>query len=150
MGRCETQLILIMDIIKLSGSHLSIEFLLFIVFSLLSIASRADDDDSASMAKLAAAIYPLPRTWSTNSSSSYCEWQDVNCNGSRHVVQIDLHSMSLRRPLPSKFPPFPILQVLYLSENSFTGSLPSLDQLPLLKELHLNQNKVTRIPPGFF
>ncbi|XVF27760.1 hypothetical protein REPUB_Repub14bG0136500 [Reevesia pubescens] len=117
---------------------------LFLVFS------RADDDDSASMAKLAAALHPLPRTWSTNSPSSYCEWQGVNCHGHRHVFEIDLNSMSLHGSLPSQFPPFPLLGVLYLSQNSFTGSIPSLDKLPLLKELHLDQNKFTRIPPGFF
>ncbi|XVE51224.1 hypothetical protein DITRI_Ditri02bG0022700 [Diplodiscus trichospermus] len=144
-----------MGFIKLSGSLPSIVFLLFLVFSFLSIISRADDDDdddddSASMAKLAAALHPLPRTWSTNSSSSYCEWQGIDCNGTRRVVQINLHSMSLRRSLPSKFPPFPQLQVLNLSKNSFTGSIPSLDGLPLLKELDLRLNQFTRITMGVF
>ncbi|KAE8724450.1 G-type lectin S-receptor-like serine/threonine-protein kinase [Hibiscus syriacus] len=127
-------------------------FLLFLLFSLLSVISRCDndDDDSASMAKLASALQPLPQNWSTNSSSSYCEWPGVKCDSSMHVLQINLNAKNLYGSLPSEFPPFPSLQILRLSMNKLTGSLPSLTKLPLLKELHLNKNKFKTIPPGFF
>ncbi|XP_040971356.1 receptor-like kinase TMK4 [Gossypium hirsutum] len=92
----------------------------------------------------------LPWTWSTNSSSSYCEWTYVKCDSSKHVLEIDLQAGTLSGSLPSQFPHFPFLQVLDLSKNKLTGSLPSLNKLPFLKRLYLNINNFTRIPPGFF
>ncbi|KAK8349429.1 hypothetical protein V6Z12_A06G140400 [Gossypium hirsutum] len=92
----------------------------------------------------------LPWTWSTNSSSSYCEWTYVKCDSSKHVLEIDLQARTLSGSLPSQFPHFPFLQVLDLSKNKLTGSLPSLNKLPFLKRLYLNINNFTRIPPGFF
>ncbi|OMO76619.1 hypothetical protein CCACVL1_15528 [Corchorus capsularis] len=102
------------------------------------------------MAKLAAALHPLPPTWSINSSSSYCEWHGVTCHSSGYVSKINLTSKSLHGHLPSKFPPFPLLRVLDFSNNSFTGSFPSLEKIPLLEELFLDDNNFTRIPLGFF
>ncbi|KAE8686268.1 hypothetical protein F3Y22_tig00111070pilonHSYRG00076 [Hibiscus syriacus] len=103
-------------------------FLLFLVFSLLSV-NCSGDDDSGSMDKLAAALRPLPRTWSTN-SSSYCKWHGVKCASSMHVIEIDLNDMALSDSLPSEFPPFPYLQVLRLSRNKLTGPLPRFDAWP--------------------
>ncbi|KAE8686269.1 hypothetical protein F3Y22_tig00111070pilonHSYRG00077 [Hibiscus syriacus] len=137
-----------MAFLKFSASF----FLLFLLFSLFSVISRGDndDDDSASMAKLASALQPLPQNWSTNSSSSYCQWLGVKCDSSMHVLQINLNAKNLYGSLPSEFPPLPSLHVHHISMNKLTGSLPSLTKLPLLKKLYLNKNKFKTIPPGFF
>lgn len=123
----------------------SIEYLR-VMLLLIFVTHSVADDDAAAMNELAAVLPPAPPKWTPNLSSHYCTWgKGIICDDSKKVTDISLFSLSLAGSLPSPFPCLPKLQVLELSNNSFSGSVPSFTNLTSLRSLSLGQNKFTSI-----
>jgi Leucine-rich repeat (LRR) protein len=117
-------------------------------FILLALSSFTAADDAAVMAKLLAALSPVPSGWSA--STGPCQWTGVKCNINGRVTIIDLFSKNLSGTLPSNLGSLTYLTSLSLQGNYFSGPLPSLANLSSLQELYLDNNKFTSIPAGFF
>nr|XP_043639402.1 receptor-like kinase TMK4 [Erigeron canadensis] len=127
--------------------------LLFFSLLLLISFSIAVDDDAAVMTKLLKSIFSPPSTWGTE--KHFCDWGGITCdynssNYSRSVTSIDLRGKSLTATLPSDLNNLSRLETLNLRCNNFTGPLPTLSHLTLLREVYISNNKFTSIPPDFF
>ena len=85
------------------------------------------------MANLVASFVTGPSGWST--TTDYCKWKNVDCDGSNCVTSIDLASQSLTGILPSDLGILTQLTTLSLQGNSLSGPLPSLANLTSLQKL---------------
>ncbi|GLT49505.1 hypothetical protein SLA2020_230570 [Shorea laevis] len=115
--------------------------LLSLSLLLLSFATSSADDGPAIL-KLAAALSPTPPSWSTTSSSGFCDWKGITCDStSSSVTTINLSSKSLTGAVPS-FASLTSLQNLFLSNNNFSSvSHGAFDGLNNLQVLSLSNNE---------
>ncbi|KAG6741071.1 hypothetical protein POTOM_056555 [Populus tomentosa] len=102
------------------------------------------------MLKLASALTPTPKGWSTTNTNGFCKWSGVNCDNSNNVISINLASQGLSGTLPSELSTLSQLQSLSLQDNKLIGPLPSLANLASLREVYMGTNNFTSIPIGFF
>ncbi|KAL8162893.1 hypothetical protein V2J09_014382 [Rumex salicifolius] len=123
----------------------SLPVLILLLFYLLVSFSKADD--AAVMKKFAAAISPVPATWT---GTAFCKWSGVNCDGNGRVTAINLNSMSLAGTLPSNLNSLSQLTILSLQGNRFSGELPSLADLSNLQQVYLDNNSFSSVPDGAF
>ena len=91
---------------------------------------------SATMANLVASFVTGPSGWST--TTDYCKWKNVDCDGSNCVTSIDLASQSLTGILSSDLDTLTQLTTLSLQGNSL-----SLDLSPPLPTSLLFKNSLT-------
>ncbi|KAJ6381189.1 hypothetical protein OIU77_029969 [Salix suchowensis] len=129
---------------------LSLSLLLLLLSLLLSTTTTTTADDAATILKLASALSPTPKGWSTTTSSGYCEWDGVKCDNSNNVISINLATRSLSGILPSGLSTLSKLQSLSLQENKLSGALPSLANLASLREIYIGTNNFTSIPQDCF
>eukprot|EP00960_Hanusia_phi_P070757 767389-Hanusia_phi.AAC.2 len=88
--------------------------------------------------------------WKT--SLSVCSWYGIVCRASSNtIIEIYLSSNNLQGVIPCDFGlSFPFLQILDLSLNKITGSIPSeLACIPSLVKLNLNDNRLQGSVPDF-
>ncbi|KAK1356407.1 receptor-like kinase TMK4 [Heracleum sosnowskyi] len=121
-------------------------FLHLVSILLLLSISAADDGDA--MSKLMSSISPTPPGWS--SSKSYCDWEGIHCDDSKHVTAINMASTSLSGSLPTQLSSLSQLKTLAFQNNNLSGSLPSLSNLSSLQQIFLDSNAFTSIPQDFF
>ncbi|XP_027114149.1 receptor-like kinase TMK4 [Coffea arabica] len=103
-------------------------------------------DDAAIMAELAKGFSNAPPGWSGNTP---CKWTGVQCDSSGRVISIILISKSLSGKLPSGLNKLSSLQSLNFQRNQLLGPLPSLSNLTSLREVYLDGNNFTSVPPDF-
>ncbi|KAL9398584.1 hypothetical protein Peur_007545 [Populus x canadensis] len=128
-----------------------LSFLLLLLLSLLlSTTTTTTADDAATFLKLASALTPTPKGWSTTYSNDYCNWNGVKCDNSNNVISINLATQSLSGILPSELSTLSQLQSLSLQENKLAGALPSLANLASLREIYIGTNNFTSIPQDCF
>ncbi|KAL3585551.1 hypothetical protein D5086_012418 [Populus alba] len=124
--------------------------LLLLLSLLLSTTTTTTADDAATFLKLASALTPTPKGWSTTNSNDYCNWNGVKCDNSNNVISINLATQSLSGILPSELSTLSQLQSLSLQENKLSGALPSLANLASLREIYIGTNNFTSIPQDCF
>ncbi|KAJ1428987.1 Serine-threonine/tyrosine-protein kinase, catalytic domain [Sesbania bispinosa] len=106
-----------------SASHIS-EYRALLSFK----ASSITDDPTHSLS-----------SW--NDSSSHCSFHGVTCGPRRHVISIDLSSLSLSGTLSDDLSALPFLSHLSLADNQFSGPIPSsFSSLSSLRFLNLSNN----------
>ncbi|KAH8481526.1 hypothetical protein Peur_068797 [Populus x canadensis] len=121
-----------------------------LLFLLLSTTTTTTADDAGTMLKLASALTPTPKGWSTTNTNGYCKWNGVKCDNSNNVISINLASQGLSGTLPSELSTLSQLQSLSLQDNKLIGPLPSLANLAFLREVYIGTNNFTSIPADFF
>jgi Leucine-rich repeat (LRR) protein len=127
-----------------------LSFFLLLLSLLLSTTTTTTADDAATFLKLASALTPTPKGWSTTNSNDYCNWNGVKCDSSNNVISINLATQSLSGILPSELSTLSQLQSLSLQENKLSGALPSLANLASLREIYIGTNNFTSIPQDCF
>jgi len=83
----------------------------------------------------------------TMSNVDKCLYSGVECNGSGHVVAINLTDHGLTGTIPREFGMFQYLKSLDLSKNLFTGFLPSDIRFTPLEYLDISSNELEGIVP---
>ncbi|KAJ0957860.1 putative protein kinase RLK-Pelle-LRR-IX family [Helianthus annuus] len=115
---------------------------------LLFLTTQTTGDDAAVMSKLSTTLSSTPSTWTT--TSSFCNWDGIQCDNSNRVTSINLPDKSLTGTLPSDLNQLTQLKTLSLPRNHIAGPLPTLANLTLLQQVILESNNFTSIPPDFF
>ncbi|VFQ86762.1 unnamed protein product [Cuscuta campestris] len=100
------------------------------------------------MKGLASSLSPTPKGW--NASVSHCRWPGVTCDSSFQVTEIDLSRQSLLGTLPGNLNSLSKLTYLYLDNNHFKGSMPSLANLTFLQDTTMDCNNFTSMPDNAF
>ncbi|KAM7280498.1 hypothetical protein ACFE04_007632 [Oxalis oulophora] len=129
------------------------------IFSLISIntflllllffSSTVSGDDAAVMSKLLTSLTPPPATWS--STTHFCKWKGITCDNTNTLVtSITANKQSLKGTLPTELSSLKKLKTLSLQQNSITGPLPLLANLPELESVYLDNNDLRSIPTGCF
>ncbi|KAL3517847.1 hypothetical protein ACH5RR_020436 [Cinchona calisaya] len=118
-----------------------------ILITTLFICHVFADDDAAIMVELVKGFTIPPPGWGGNTPP--CKWIGVQCDSSGRVIYINLISKNLSGQLPSDLKNLSSLQSLNLQRNQLSGSIPSLSNHTSLKEVFLDDNNFTSIPPDF-
>ncbi|XP_050237128.1 receptor-like kinase TMK4 [Mercurialis annua] len=128
------------------GQH----FLILHFFLLLRLLSSAAADDGAVILELATTLTPLPASWSTKSSTGFCDWKGIQCDSANRVTTINLANQDLSGSLPKDISTLAQLKTLSLQGNKLSGDLPNLANLINLQSLFLDTNNFTSVPAGCF
>ncbi|MCL7029374.1 hypothetical protein MKW94_018282 [Papaver nudicaule] len=120
-------------------------FIFFIsIFFFLSLGHSADVDV---VQKLSEALKPKPTGWS---GTDPCKWPGIKCSGA-NVQIIDISKQKLSGSLHTVgFNLLTELKTLTLQGNLLSGPIPSFQDLVNLKELFLDENNFTSVPPKVF
>ncbi|KAI3996711.1 hypothetical protein MKX01_041011 [Papaver californicum] len=123
---------------------------LFFFFSIFCFSLGLSTDADV-IQKLSEAITPKPKGWL---GTDPCKWPGIKCGGGGNeprVQIIDISKQSLSGSLDKiDFNQLTQLQTLTLQNNRFSGPIPSFSDLTFLKELFLDQNNFTSVPPKIF
>ncbi|VFQ85548.1 unnamed protein product [Cuscuta campestris] len=122
--------------------------LLFLLQSSIIFTDSNGEPEANVMKGLASSLSPTPKGW--NASLSHCRWPGVTCDSSFQVTDIDLSRRSLLGTLPGNLNSLSKLTYLYLDNNHFTGSMPSLANLTFLQDTTMDYNNFTSIPDDAF
>ncbi|XP_022729100.1 receptor-like protein kinase HSL1 [Durio zibethinus] len=156
----------------MSELRLSFLFLLFISIPLKVIYAQYINTERTVLLKLKQQLGNPPALGSWNSSSSPCDWPEINCTANS-VTEVHLgnKNITVRIPpticdlknltfldlfnnyIPGEFPTLyncSKLQFLYLSQNYFVGPIPDdIDRLSTLVYLDISGNNFSgNIPPS--
>lgn len=123
---------------------------LLIIFFLLHLSTVVYSDDAAAMLALAKSLQNIPSTWSTTSSSGYCQWTGISCDNSNRVTSISLATSKLSGSLPSQISSLSQLKTLSLQSNQISGAIPSFASLASLQQIYLDSNNFTSVTSGCF
>ncbi|MCL7049931.1 hypothetical protein MKW94_000181 [Papaver nudicaule] len=122
-------------------------FFIFLSIFPLFFFSLGHSADVDVIQKLSEALKPKPSGWS---GTDPCKWPGIKCSGST-VQIIDISKQKLSGSLDTiDFNLLTELKTLTLQDNLFTGPIPSFQDLVNLKELFLDQNNFTSVPPKVF
>ncbi|WJX89397.1 non-specific serine/threonine protein kinase [Trifolium repens] len=78
---------------------------------------------------------------SWNPKTPYCSWHGITCGQHRHVISINLSSLTLTGTLSDDISNLPFLTNLSLADNKFSGPIPSsFSSLISLRYLNLSNN----------
>ncbi|KAM7270542.1 hypothetical protein ACFE04_029756 [Oxalis oulophora] len=132
--------------------NLLLQTLLFssLLLPLLSAASTLESEIEALNAfKNAVTNDPLSTLADWTNASHHCNWTGIACDSTSRVVSIILLSKQLAGKISPFIGNFSNLQVLDLSDNSFSGNVPSqLGKCSQLVQIALPQNFLSgKIPP---
>ncbi|KAF8096382.1 hypothetical protein N665_0309s0009 [Sinapis alba] len=117
--------------------------LLCLLLSLLNIA--ASEDDATIMQSLKSSLKLTPDVdWS---NPDPCEWDAVQCDGSKRVTRIQLKQKGVGGTLPPDLGKLSELIVLEFFSNKISGSIPDLSGLTQLQRLNLHDNLFDSPPP---
>ncbi|XP_074266565.1 receptor-like kinase TMK4 [Silene latifolia] len=94
------------------------------------------------MKTLSQSLKPTPPGWS---GSNPCHWTGIACDSSGRVTTINLAGKSLSGNLPANLGQLSALQSLSLQRNRFSGSIPSISDMPDLREIYLGENSFSSI-----
>nr|APU94878.1 leucine-rich repeat receptor-like protein kinase [Pohlia nutans] len=87
------------------------------------------------------------RNWNS-SDASPCQWKGITCNVGNRVVSIDVSRRALAGTIaPRLLGDLDHLATVNLSQNEFTGSIPSLQGQQQLQVLELSGNRLTGALP---
>ncbi|KAH7298037.1 hypothetical protein KP509_25G024600 [Ceratopteris richardii] len=78
-----------------------------------------------------------------------CSWKGIKCTG-EFVSSISLANLRLQGTVSPNLNKLTSLTTIALQNNSFTGSLPSLNGLSKLQSCYMNDNQFVTIPWDFF
>ncbi|XP_047943747.1 receptor-like protein 35 [Salvia hispanica] len=125
----------------------SLLILLFFVFFILFVDGQYLDDQKKLLLELKSEFKfnsSNPNSFvNWNETSDCCEWNNVGCNDSGHVISLDLTSGSISGIIGESSALFQLtyLLSLYLPRNDFTGEIPNqFHRLPNLKHLDLSSS----------
>ncbi|XP_061351644.1 leucine-rich repeat receptor-like serine/threonine-protein kinase BAM1 [Gastrolobium bilobum] len=80
-------------------------------------------------------------TWNSSTTTSHCSWFGVTCDSRRHVISLNLTSLSLHGTLSDVLSYLPLLSNLSLADNKFSGPIPpAVSSLSGLRYLNLSNN----------
>ncbi|CAJ2635219.1 unnamed protein product [Trifolium pratense] len=78
---------------------------------------------------------------SWNPKTTHCSWHGITCGQHRHVIAINLSSLTLTGTLSDDISNLPFLTNLSLADNKFSGPIPSsFSSLTSLRYLNLSNN----------
>ncbi|XP_045829331.1 leucine-rich repeat receptor-like serine/threonine-protein kinase BAM1 [Trifolium pratense] len=78
---------------------------------------------------------------SWNPKTTHCSWHGITCGQHRHVIAINLSSLTLTGTLSDDISNLPFLTNLSLADNKFSGPIPSsFSSLASLRYLNLSNN----------
>ncbi|PPR86971.1 hypothetical protein GOBAR_AA33717 [Gossypium barbadense] len=122
----------------MSELSLSFLFLLFIStpFKVISQDINAERDVLLNF-KQQLGNPPFLQSW--NSSSSPCDWPEINCTANS-VTEVHLHDKNITTPIPSTICDLKNLTLLDLAFNYIPGEFPALYNCSKLQTLDLSQN----------
>ncbi|KAI5675790.1 hypothetical protein M9H77_06740 [Catharanthus roseus] len=126
-------------------SKLNFLFLICIFYIVAGEKSTEIVNDQAALLSFKAGIIADPKhaleTWNSSSGIHVCNWLGVQCNKRRdRVTELDLSHYSLQGTISPFLSNLSFLEILDLSQNSFTGFIPFEIGLTKLKELSLSSN----------
>ncbi|KAF5202044.1 Receptor-like kinase tmk4 [Thalictrum thalictroides] len=115
------------------------------LFLLLFFNNIINGDDMTILQNL---IDPLPSKWSANKGDP-CKWDGIKCEGKR-VTELNLASEGLIGTLNPNLNQLTMLQTISMQTNQLSGELPSFQNLSNLRQIYLDKNNFTKVPPSCF
>ncbi|XP_058765151.1 leucine-rich repeat receptor-like serine/threonine-protein kinase BAM1 [Vicia villosa] len=123
--------------------RLLLSLLLFLTLHSLPISTTHISEPQTLLSFKSSSISTDPTnslsSWTTK--TTHCSWHGVQCGQHRHVISINLSSLSLTGVLSDDISNLPFLTNLSLADNKFSGPIPpSLSSLSSLRYLNLSNN----------
>ncbi|KAK6927347.1 Leucine-rich repeat [Dillenia turbinata] len=131
---------------NMGGTLIALIFLFF-----FNIGSSYGDDLDLLLSFKSSINDPFRYLSGWDSLVNFCHWNGITCNNSSRVTGMDLSCRNITGNLSSSLFQLPYVEIINLSNNQFSGEIPSqiFTAPSSLKYLNLNGNNLTgEIPRG--